>query len=262
MNKEFQLIRCETKLKDFMSCELFSKMASEQQNALKVYNELKVYCHRFGHTYIERKDLEKRMNMSEVRTWEAVSFLRKHEVLKVEKEKITLRNLYKYENDIADCLHHLIKKEPWRIDLDVRKILGSAACERDQLGNNSCASASGMNGEDNKSDLNRESDPIVDETDATSITLDLDQVQAAEMMCANPVTVISGKGGCGKTTVVSMIFKAAMGQEEKNREDTCSTSEQVLLTAPTGRAASLLTKKTCFTAYTMHQVRGVCGCFT
>ncbi|KPP65246.1 DNA helicase B-like [Scleropages formosus] len=45
------------------------------------------------------------------------------------------------------------------------------------------------------------------------VELDPDQVQAAEMICANPVTVISGKGGCGKTTVVSLIFRAAMEME-------------------------------------------------
>lgn len=206
------------------------------------------------------------MKMPEVRIWEAVAFLRKYEVLKVEKEKITLMNFYKFENDIAECLQHLIQKKPWMIDLDVRKVLCSAERERmrDQLGNNLCASDSGMNGEDDKSDLNSESE---EETVDTSITLDPDQVRAAEMMCANAVTVISGKGGCGKTTVVSMIFKAAQKKQEKDREDNCSASEEaeqnepieVLLTAPTGRAASLLTKKTCFTAYTMHQV---CVSFT
>ncbi len=108
------------------------------------------------------------------------------------------------------------------------------------------------------------------------------------MMCANPVTVISGKGGCGKTTVVSLVFKAAMEQQTSDTEEVLKACEdfqndsqgssngllsdvnedkkdnegsdsdkkpvEVLLTAPTGRAASLLTKRTGFTAYTMHQV--------
>lgn len=281
MYKELRLVRCETKLKDFMSCELFSKMSCEQQNALKVYNELKVYCRQSGHTYIDLKVLEKRMKkvdemMQEVSIWEAVVFLREHKVLKVEKEKIALMNLYEYEMEIAECLRQLIVGEPWKIDLDVREVLRSVERERmrDQLATDSCSSTSGTNREDNESGLNRESasdvhDPMDEEPEATSIKLDPDQVRAAEMMCANAVTVISGKGGCGKTTVVSMIFKAAMEQQEKNREDDDSTSEEgeqkengkkpveILLTAPTGRAASLLTKKTCFTAYTMHQVRGL-----
>ncbi|XP_001336777.3 DNA helicase B isoform X1 [Danio rerio] len=135
--------------------------------------------------------------------------------------------------------------------------------------------------------LTSDSDSDLD-IDPSTIELDCDQVRAAEMMCANPVTVISGKGGCGKTTVVSLVFKAAMEQqtsdleevqkacedfqndshgssnglaldvhEEKNHSEKSISNEksvEVLLTAPTGRAASLLTKRTGFTAYTMHQV--------
>lgn len=263
MYKELRFVRCETTLKNFMSCELFSKMSTVHQNALKVYDELKVYCSRFGHTYIEQKFLDKKMKIAEVRIWEAVAFLRQHGVLIVEKEKIALRNLYNYEKDIAKCLHQLIVGEPWKIDLDVREVLLSAL---------------GTNRKDRESGLSRESasnvhDPmngIPEATSNTALMLDPDQVRAAEMMCANAVTVISGKGGCGKTTVVSIIFKAAMEQEKKNDAENGSNLEQVeqkenskkpmevLLTAPTGRAASLLTKKTCFTAFTMHQVCGVC----
>uniref|UniRef100_A0A8C8IY32 DNA helicase B winged helix domain-containing protein n=1 Tax=Oncorhynchus tshawytscha TaxID=74940 RepID=A0A8C8IY32_ONCTS len=103
------------------------------------------------------------------------------------------------------------------------------------------------------------------------VDLDPDQVRAAKMICFNPVTVISGKGGCGKTTVVSLVFKAALQQSpEKEVRKACwdfendslgseaweeaDGEDEVLLTAPTGRAASLLTKRTCFKAYTLHQV--------
>ncbi|XP_064877357.1 DNA helicase B isoform X2 [Oncorhynchus nerka] len=134
------------------------------------------------------------------------------------------------------------------------------------------------------------------------VDLDPDQVRAAEMICFNPVTVISGKGGCGKTTVVSLVFKAALQQstekevrkacwdfendslgseaweeaeaweeealsksllsqlegevkdEKKSSSWVLQGEDEVLLTAPTGRAASLLTKRTCFKAYTLHQV--------
>lgn len=36
--------------------------------------------------------------------------------------------------------------------------------------------------------------------------LDQDQMTALDMICSNAVTVISGKGGCGKTTIVSQLF--------------------------------------------------------
>nr|XP_046195729.1 DNA helicase B-like [Oncorhynchus gorbuscha] len=138
--------------------------------------------------------------------------------------------------------------------------------------------------------------------DPPPVDLDPDQVRAAEMICFNPVTVISGKGGCGKTTVVSLVFKAALQQspekevakacwdfendslgseaweeaeaweeearsksllsqlngevkdEKKSSSWVLQGEDEVLLTAPTGRAASLLTKRTCFKAYTLHQV--------
>ncbi|KAF5908362.1 DNA helicase B [Clarias magur] len=269
MYKEFRLVRCETKLRDFKSCDLFSKMSSEQQNALEVYNEIKIYCSNYGHTYIPMKSLEDRMKMSELRIWEAVAFLRKHGVLVTEKDKIALRSLYEYERDIVHCLHQIIDGDPWNIDLDVREVLRSVARARiktKQPATKSGSTASGTN-EDDESSQNIESDDSMDEEpETTSITLDPDQVQAAEMMCANAVTVISGKGGCGKTTVVSSIFKAAMDQLEKIRKDNDSIKEEgeveannkktleVLLTAPTGRAAALLTERTSFTAYTMHQV--------
>ncbi|XP_026090199.1 DNA helicase B-like [Carassius auratus] len=138
------------------------------------------------------------------------------------------------------------------------------------------------------SDSDSSNDSTNFDIDPSTIELDPDQVRAAEMMCTNPVTVISGKGGCGKTTVVSLVFKAAMEQQTSDREEVLKACEdfqndsqgssngllsdvhkekkdnessdsdekpvEVLLTAPTGRAASLLTKRTGFTAYTMHQV--------
>ncbi|XP_064815597.1 DNA helicase B-like, partial [Oncorhynchus masou masou] len=53
------------------------------------------------------------------------------------------------------------------------------------------------------------------------VDLDPDQVRAAEMICFNPVTVISGKGGCGKTTVVSLVFKAALQQSPEKVRKAC-----------------------------------------
>lgn len=81
-------------------------------------------------------------------------------------------------------------------------------------------------------------------------SLDPDQVQAAKMICSNPVTVISGKGGCGKTTVVKRVFEAAKQQiwsqalkekyneenklEKEGLEKNSNTEKPtVLLTAPT-----------------------------
>ncbi|KAL6460068.1 hypothetical protein MHYP_G00318270 [Metynnis hypsauchen] len=278
MWKEFRLVRCEANVKAFKDCQLFSDIPVLQQNALEVYSNLKIYC-RDGHTYIDLKRLEERMRkqkMPEECTWKAVDFLRKQGVLKVERHKVALRNFYKYEAEIVDCLSEVAMGEHWKINLDVEEVLRSAQHVRMRTKADAEAgpSASAQKAEEHGAavrhepiallSLSQHLDNIIDEEpDPTHIELDPDQVRAAKMICANPVTVISGKGGCGKTTVVSLVFKAAMEQQEKNKEAESTIEEneknkkhpsEVLLTAPTGRAASLLTKRTGFTAYTMHQV--------
>uniref|UniRef100_A0A4W4GIR8 UvrD-like helicase C-terminal domain-containing protein n=1 Tax=Electrophorus electricus TaxID=8005 RepID=A0A4W4GIR8_ELEEL len=284
MHKELHLVRCEAKLGAFKDCGIFQKLSPQQQKLLLLYEDLKTYCREFGHTYIDREHLEMRMRnkMREESTWETVDFLRRQGVLIVEKQKVALQNLYMYEVGIAQCLNILMKQEPWRIELDVREVLHSMqhhrARDRVEAEADVGLSASVQCGEEHKatpgsklipttSSSTNWSDPVDEDLDPTLVVLDPDQVQAAEMMCSNPVTVISGKGGCGKTAVVSSVFKAAMEQLKKKKENGESevpsgmsedpsgeNAVEVLLTAPTGRAASLLSKRTSFTAYTMHQV--------
>ncbi|XP_066524744.1 DNA helicase B [Hoplias malabaricus] len=274
MWKEFNLVRCEAKLGAFKDSGLFSDIPPLQQDALLVYDYLKSYCMKNGHTYIMRQYLQETMsNMNEIRIWSAVGFLRQEGVLKVEKQKISLRNLYNYETEIMECLEKVATGEPWKIHLDVREVLSSAQRAKADSTEDEEFSNLAQNGEEHETTLSHEplfgsspnlNDPVDLEPDPTPMELDPYQVRAAEMMCANPVTIISGKGGCGKTTVVSLVFKAAMKQQDKHLEAKSSQEEgkeikennqkssiEVLLTAPT---ASLLTKRTSFTAYTMHQV--------
>ncbi|XP_056604912.1 DNA helicase B [Triplophysa dalaica] len=297
MFKELHLVRCEAKVEAFELCGLFNTIPDLQRDALLLYAEIKRYCSATGSTYIQQDKLEDKIGYE--RTWEARHFLEEQGVLKRERKKVALQNLFGYENGIAECLRSLVEKEPWRIQLNVKKVLHRAhrkrlrakACENQNavsdrsLGDDVQASSSNMEDDEMTSDSDSDSwDP-----DQAALDLDPDQVRAAEMMCENPVTVISGKGGCGKTTVVSLVVKAAMKQQTSDREESLKACEvfqndslgssdgvltgtlmeglngtesdgndkkplEVLLTAPTGRAASLLTKRTSFTAYTMHQV--------
>lgn len=297
MFNELHLVRCEAKVEAFELCGLFNTIPDLQRDALLLYAEIKRYCSATGSTYIQQDKLEDKIGYE--RTWEARHFLEEQGVLKRERKKVALQNLFGYEKGISECLRSLVEKEPWRIQLDVKKVLHRAhrkrlrakACENQNavsdrsLGDDVQASSSNMDHDEITSDSDSDSwDP-----DQAALDLDPDQVRAAEMMCENPVTVISGKGGCGKTTVASLVFKAAMKQQTSDREEVLKACEvfqndsrgcsdgvltdtlmegqnstesdgddkkplEVLLTAPTGRAASLLTKRTCFTAYTMHQV--------
>lgn len=349
MIKELHLIRCEAKVEAFKDCNLFSSIPVLQRDSLLMYAELKRHCRATGSTYADRQMLQDKISpeTGDEGAWNALHFLEKQGVLIREVEKVALRNLFGYEKGIAECLRSLVEGEPWKIHLDVRKVLRKAqldrlrakACEKRSMANlrkskadakisisaaqNDMVQEAGCeqmllnfaqpdtssmvhNGgtathcdspeitkltikeESHTSDSDDSDDFTYMDVDPSTIELDPDQVRAAEMMCDNPVTVISGKGGCGKTTVVSLVFKAAMEQQTSDREEVLKACEvyqndsqgsgngllsdaheekkkseasdsdekpvEVLLTAPTGRASSLLTKRTGFTAYTMHQV--------
>uniref|UniRef100_A0A3B3QFQ9 DNA helicase B n=1 Tax=Paramormyrops kingsleyae TaxID=1676925 RepID=A0A3B3QFQ9_9TELE len=234
LHKELGLMRCEATVKALQACGLFHKIPTLQKNALLVYTKLKKDCYRIGSTYVDLEDLREDRPEDEHR--EAVYFLRTQGVVAITMStRVALRKLYTYETGIANCLEQLLSRSPYSIDLDAKEVLRK------------------------------------DTNSGIEMDLDLDQVRAAEMICANPISIISGKGGCGKTTVVCQVLKAAMEKLRRAKEEVknapqdfetiteapqepISDKVEVLLTAPIGRAAALLTKKTEFKAYTLHQV--------
>ena len=101
------------------------------------------------------------------------------------------------------------------------------------------------------------------------IQTDADQMKAAKCILNNAVTVISGRGGTGKTEVVSAVLNAVeevIKSESKNdlksSEDGLSTQEDetikdngpILYCAPTGKAASVIKKRVGSNAYTICQI--------
>ncbi|XP_071383184.1 DNA helicase B-like [Centroberyx affinis] len=336
--KELKLVRCEAQLKAFVDCSLFHKIPELQRNALHVYEQLKKHCHGTGSTYMELKGLCDVLlpKMSDVQAWKAIHFLKEQGVVVRDKQRVALQNFKVYEMGIAECLRSLVEYEPWKIPLNAREVLCADAEKRlileseqettrhdenaDSEGNPSVPDPTNISvplahGEEIPLIQSEANTHPVSSSESSEqragpgqaaadqvlppIELDTDQVRAVEMICANPVTVISGKGGCGKTTVVCRVFKAAMRQHNCNQQeiknacmdfenDTGGSQEwdyppgspslltqseekdeeekekdgsrpitnemEILLTAPTGRAASLLTKKTGFKAYTLHQV--------
>ena len=122
---------------------------------------------------------------------------------------------------------------------------------------------------------------------------DEDQIKAAHLIANCPVVVMSGKGGCGKTFVVSQVLsrvnenvnlektptqqqtsecsseQESSGEHGKSRKyspeqensdepsksrDCCISEGPILLTAPTGKAAAILGKRTNLPAHTLHHV--------
>ncbi|CAB1346399.1 unnamed protein product, partial [Coregonus sp. 'balchen'] len=195
-------------------------------------------------------------SVGEEEVWDAVHFLKELGVVVRDRQKVALQNLHSYETGIAECLRCLVQGEPWVIPLDVIEVLTTSALERlrkrggsgedqgevnsdteqkaDHL-NERCdmedtaaetgrtnAAVGTANGYSDPDHIKRDPEPApltYQGPYPPPVDLDPDQVRAAEMICSNPVTVISGKGGCGKTTVVSLVFKAAMQQSPKKKEE-------------------------------------------
>ncbi|XP_062278706.1 DNA helicase B [Scomber scombrus] len=291
--RELKLVRCEASLEAFKECNLLQTIPPLQHDALLVYDHLKKTCRKTGSTYMDKdalcQHLRNTARRSDEQAWSAIHFLREQDIVVLVKGKIALMDFHLYETGIAECLSSLVDHGPWNIPVNATEVLHTAAEDRQQKKMQTSENATTSSVEDrpsvveptNISSKSSESSEQQAEAnpDISPIKLDPDHVRAVEMICTNPVTIISGKAGCGKTTVVSSLFKAAVPQisceqqkiheayedykndtgmsfesEDPEERPDIKSKEEILLTAPTGRAASLLKKKTCFPAYTLHQV--------
>ncbi|XP_044535140.1 DNA helicase B [Gracilinanus agilis] len=290
--RELKLIGCEATWQAFCQCEfLLQKINNVEKNALITYNQLKQICRMYGHTYVKEDDLTSQLSgkIAFQDVWWSLKFLKDIEVVTNEKECIFLIELYEAERDIASLVHELMTTSSWKLKVDVKKVLASIetkkskCAEGDNAVNTSkpqeeksenCGHALDKQNQVFHSDENKNDFEM-----PSQVQVDQDQMAALEMICSNAVTVISGKGGCGKTTVVSHLFKHLEQMEKAEVWKACKDFAQdlgtpeewdtfvhqskwkdnkrieVLLTAPTGKAASLLREKTCLPAYTLHQVK-------
>ncbi|XP_010157305.1 PREDICTED: DNA helicase B, partial [Eurypyga helias] len=288
--RELNLSYCEATWAAFCQCEqLLSKIPDLQKNALILYDHLKKQCKEMGHTYEDQDELADFVSkdMSIDLAWKSLEFLKDQNVVIREKKTVFLPHLYKAEKDIAMCVGDLLSNHSWKLDVDVRKILNVAAISRevvDNKTNDAQAHEVERLKENNPDNHNCENDFPEKEAESTSGTqskaeVDSDQEIAMQRICSNAVTIISGKGGCGKSTIVSCLFRHLKQMEKeveaasKDFEEDLDASEEwntfdhhcesenmhtkklnVLFTAPTGRAASLLSEKTKLPAYTLHQI--------
>uniref|UniRef100_A0A8C0EMM1 DNA helicase B n=1 Tax=Bubo bubo TaxID=30461 RepID=A0A8C0EMM1_BUBBB len=288
--RELNLSYCEATWAAFCQCEhLLWKIPDLQKNALILYDQLKKQCREMGHTYEDQDELVRLVSkdMSIENVWQSLEFLKAQKVVIREKKLVFLPHLYKSEKDIAMYVGRLLSNCSWQLDVDVRKILNASETPREMVDNKmDVTQACEMEHlkENNPDSHNCENHFPENKVGSTSGTqskaeVDLDQVTAMEKICSNPVTIISGKGGCGKSTIVSCLFRHLKQMEKeveaasKDFEEDLDASEEwntfdhhresenmytkklvnVLFTAPTGRAASLLSEKTKLPAYTLHQ---------
>ncbi|XP_068937081.1 DNA helicase B isoform X2 [Petaurus breviceps papuanus] len=295
--RELKLIGCEATWPAFCQCEfLFQKMSSLEKNALMTYNKLKQICREYGHTYVKEAELTSYLSgkIPFQDVWSSLKFLKDIGVVTNEKECIFLSDLYEAERDIAFLVHDLMTSPSWNLKVDVEEVLASMEtrkskhAEGDDAVNTSKPQEEKLENDGHALDMQSHSNQVfhsdeneIDFEMPSHVHLDQDQMAALKMICSNAVTVVSGKGGCGKTTIVSHLFKYVEQMEKREVWKACEDFEQdldapeewntfvhqrewnndrnerieVLLTAPTGKAASLLREKTRLAAYTLHQVK-------
>ncbi|NXR11916.1 HELB helicase, partial [Semnornis frantzii] len=284
--RELNLSYCEATWTAFCQCDpLLWKIPDLQKNALILYDQLKKQCREMGHTYEDQDELSHFVSkdMSIEHVWQSLEFLKDQNIVVREKKMVFLPHLYRSEKDIATCIGDLLSNGSWQLDVDVRKVLSLSETSR-EVGANKMSITQAQEMEQLKGNCLDSSDSEKKlgamSATQTKAEVDLDQVTAMEKICSNPVTVISGKGGCGKSTIVSCLFnhlkqlekevEAASkdfeedldASEEWNTFDHLSEAENmytknplnVLFAAPTGRAASLLHEKSKLPAYTLHQI--------
>ncbi|XP_036155158.1 DNA helicase B isoform X2 [Myotis myotis] len=288
--RELKLLQCEASWTAFCQFpSLLLLMTDVQKNGLIVYSKLKQLCREHGHTYVEGPDLTSQLSnqMSFHDVWECLKFLNDIHVVTYKKGCVFLYNLYQAEKGIASSIGDLMKRPPWCFHVDVKKVLASIRTkkpENSRRGDPLNESKPDETLETSEANTQDSGDHICDHgedegnAEIPDDQLDQDQVAALEMVCSNAVTVISGKGGCGKTTIVSHLFRHRELLEKREVKKACEDFEQdqdvpeewityteqslpkadkgieVLLTAPTGKAAGLLRQKTGFHAYTLCQV--------
>ncbi|KAH0616654.1 hypothetical protein JD844_027937 [Phrynosoma platyrhinos] len=294
MRRELDTYLAEASLKNLYDCGLHQKIPLLQKNALILYEKLKERCRQMGHTYEEQDKLTDMVSkkMSVEHAWQSLKFLKDEGIVITEKKSVFLPRLYKAEKQIANAIYELRNKPPWHLYADVKKVLNSGSlinnmsdsdgesevideepCERDPKKPDNALHVQEKHNNDFDSEEQTQSKELKCEAE-----VDPHQERAIELICSNPVTVISGKGGCGKTTVVSCLFRYLMKIEKEEVRNACKDFEadmdvseewqtfshssnvnrneslNVLFTAPTGKAAALLFKKTKIPAYTLHQV--------
>ncbi|NXR20612.1 HELB helicase, partial [Cinclus mexicanus] len=286
--KELNLPHCEATWAAFCQCEhLLWKIPDLQKNALILYDQLKTRCRQMGHTYEDQDELARFVSkhMSIEHVWQSLEFLKDQDVVIREKKLVFLPHLYKSEKDIAMYIGDLLSNDTWKLDVDVKKILSISESPRETLDNKINITQAHEMEENIPDNHNGENHFPEKEVGSMSCSqskaeVDKDQMIAVKKICSNPVTIISGKGGCGKSTIVSCLFHHLKQMEveveaaSKDFEKDLDASEEwntfehhwksenmyakkflnVLFTAPTGRATSLLREKTQLPSYTLHQI--------
>lgn len=243
--KECSVVGMETSSDALERSGLMANVPQVEKDAILMYEYIKRKTKEEGHTCVKFDSIMDYFGSQLGLIEEAHQFLEQNKVTKTKLEggyrMVYLMYLWKAEKKIASSistLFHLQEGQPWKLDVE-------------------------WEGEKFK-----------------TIKEDADQWRAAQLIANQPVVAISGKGGCGKTHVVTQVITAAkaaskdkagesksaglcnnydmddseMFDYREMEQQKCPQSVNLLLTAPTGKAANLLGKRAKSPSYTLHQV--------
>ncbi|KAK7108691.1 hypothetical protein V1264_016376 [Littorina saxatilis] len=178
MARRFKVYGIEANYKAYQAAGLMDQIPQVEKDALYIYEVLKTDASRDGHTFISFPDLRQHRHFAqidhEVSDWSpALAFLSRNEVTVEERFKV-MRNVFLYHN--------------WKAEVDI--VEGLAVVVK-----------RGVTTEKSIWDVDFAS------SDLDHLRGDSDQWQAAQKVAASPISILSGKGGCGKTTVVTKLIR-------------------------------------------------------
>lgn len=210
-----------------------------------------------GHTFLRKDDLRKNLRDllgMEVDDLDGIleDLLADRKIRVVEGEEIYTETLYRLEESSARMLLELDRKA----DADGESPFGAGGQDSsaDSLGSNGQEQSEGVFGRKGKNrvgssledrEFNRRLDKILKES---GLDLDDKQREAVRQAASRGVFILTGGPGTGKTTTIKAMI-------EYFRKEDCD----IMLAAPTGRAAKRMTEATGYEARTIHRMLEVHG---
>lgn len=181
-----------------------------------------------GNTYVDLKELlAKAAELLGSNDFDAIAAgindLQHENKIVVDDETAALQNIFETENEIANLLKQLIdrhQEESKYSEKEVTKAIEKAEKELD-------------------------------------ISYDETQKLAIKNALTNPISILTGGPGTGKTTIVNGILKALRILAEIPKSALFSEDPPFLLAAPTGRAAKRMSEITGVAAKTIHRLLGI-----
>lgn len=183
-----------------------------------------------GNTYVGLAELlTEASKLLEIKSFDpiaqVVNVLQKHGKVVVDGETAALANIYRTEVDIARTMKNLVERRQEQKD--------------ENYSEKQIASA------------------IEDAEEQLHIKYDATQKEAISNALNNPISILTGGPGTGKTTIINGILLALRKLADIPTSALYSDDPPFLLAAPTGRAAKRMSEITGITAKTIHRLLGL-----